>query len=1261
MVRLSAAFGFILTNLHCAWAADPRLDLLWDPSPDPDVKSYQVYYGEAETSLTNRVQVTGATTARLLGLTPGKTYHIQATAVTEDGLESEPSNLIRYNFSAVNTAPQLATIANQIVLEGGNVSLQLSATDTDVPAQTLSFRVVSGPTGAAVSATGLFTWKPSASDVGKTNQVTIAVSDSGAPSLTDQKTFQVSVTPLPKITNTAPVLVAVDTQRWSTATATINNGSFETGFTGWSASGNVIASTLGAADGAQAAIFNCGQTAPNGRLVQDFATTAGRTYTLSYSVGVIAYNQSEQRLQITVEGAIKGWTKTVSLRGTGSGNCTWQSDSMSFVAGGSSAKLIFDDVSPTTADLDLLLDKVRLSEQVAPVTVPVFSVTAGSSLNLALTATDGQDAPTALTFSLVSGPSGATVSASGAFAWTPSASTPAGANQVTVQVKDAGQPALTDVKSFTIQVLAAPTAPTSPPQAIVTNTAPVLVSVNGQNWQGGASGTTQMINGSFESGLSSWTASGNLWVSSLGATDGGNAATFNAGQTTPNGRLSQSFATVIGRTYTISFDAGIIAYNQNEQRLRASVQGASTSTSKTLSLRGTGNGTCNWQSDAISFTAAGTSATILFEDISPTTADLDLLLDKVRLSEQAPAVVQPTFSVTAGSTLILPLSATDAQDPASSLTFSLLAGPSGASVSSSGVFGWTPSSAASASTNQITVQVKDQGQPAMTDSKTFVVEVNPAPVVVQPPPPPPVVSNNAPVLVSVDGQSWQTGGTVTARFNNGSFESGLNDWTASGNVMASSLGASDGSNAAAFNVGQTTPNGKLTQSLATVAGRTYTVTFDAGIIAYNQNEQSLRLSIQGATSATSKTVTLRGNGNGSRVWQSDSLSFVAAGASVTVIFEDVSTTSADLDMLLDQVRISEQGTAAASTPSFSVTAGGSLSLQLVASDDQDQASALVFSLVSGPTGATVSSRGLFSWTTATTAGSGSTEVTVKVTDQGQPALSDSKTFTVKVTAAATPPPANPANRILNGSFEAAFLGWSVSGNASLNPGAATDGIQGVSFNGGQSTPNARLSQGFATVTGRSYTVTFNAGIVAWNQSEQRLRASIQGATTPVSQTTSLRGSGGGNRTWQPVSFSFTAAGTLTTLLFEDISPTSADLDLLLDNVRVMEQTSSVTLASLPLATEDDVDQSSPQAAPAQIVASSVDGESVRLTFQIAPTEQALQVRWTQDIGSNHWQEVPAHWATFQSGGLCEIRVPLEVGADHAFFRFDPAPDAPSRF
>ena len=93
----------------------------------------------------------------------------------------------------VNTAPALAAITARTVNAGTLLSLTAAGTDADLPAQTLTYSLVTPPTGAAINAaSGLFTWTPTAAQVG-THNVTIQVADNATPPASASRTFTVTV------------------------------------------------------------------------------------------------------------------------------------------------------------------------------------------------------------------------------------------------------------------------------------------------------------------------------------------------------------------------------------------------------------------------------------------------------------------------------------------------------------------------------------------------------------------------------------------------------------------------------------------------------------------------------------------------------------------------------------------------------------------------------------------------------------------------------------------------------------------------------------------------------------------------------------------------------------------------------------------------------------------------------------------------------------------------------------------------------------
>lgn len=107
-------------------------------------------------------------------------------------------------------APVLAAIPDAEVIEGTLLSFACSATDGDVPAQALTYTLVAGaPFGATIHpVTGAFSWTPIELQGGTNFSITVRVSDNGVPTMSDEKTFTVTVLK----TNSTPGLALVETQ-----------------------------------------------------------------------------------------------------------------------------------------------------------------------------------------------------------------------------------------------------------------------------------------------------------------------------------------------------------------------------------------------------------------------------------------------------------------------------------------------------------------------------------------------------------------------------------------------------------------------------------------------------------------------------------------------------------------------------------------------------------------------------------------------------------------------------------------------------------------------------------------------------------------------------------------------------------------------------------------------------------------------------------------------------------------------------------------
>jgi lysophospholipase L1-like esterase len=216
--------------------------------------------------------------------------------------------------------------------------------------------------------------------------------------------------------------------------------------------------------------------------------------------------------------------------------------------------------------------------------------------------------------------------------------------------------------------------------------------------------------------------------------------------------------------------------------------------------------------------------------------------------------------------------------------------------------------------------------------------------------------------------------------------------------------------------------------------------------------------------------------------------------------------------------------------------------------------------------------------------------------------SDGSLFSNNVTVSLTVNPA-PSQYIVNGSFESSFSSWTSSGNVAVQSGSpyvATNGTRCVSFNTGNQQVNGLLSQGFATVSGQTYALEFDAGTYSTKSGNQRLRTTLAGASSLFDQTTTLGGSGKG-MTWQSFSHVFTADSATTLLTFRDVSTTTKSIDLVLDNVRVYPVAANHPPVANPASLETGED--SPLAIA--LGGSDPDGDDLTFVVTVFPTHGAL--------------------------------------------------------
>jgi hypothetical protein len=452
-----------------------------------------------------------------------------------------------------NLAPDLQSVADMTISPQTAWSIALQARDADLPAQTLDFGLVQGPSGLQVTPGGQVAWTPTPEQAGKTHRVEVFVEDGITRS---SKSFQVTVRPV----NTAPFF-----------------------------------SNL------------------TGRRIRELSALSFR----------LVGRDSDVPTQRLTFGLIRG---PKGLTVSPDGQVEWTPGEDQGPSTNQVVVRVTDDGVPSlgsTNAFDLIVTEANVAPTFALVPGRLIRELNQTSFRLVARDTDLPAQP--LTYSLVSGPKGLTVSPDGVVAWTPTEEQGPSTNLVTVRVSDTGSPVLMSTTSFSLIVSEA-------------NSAPTLVNAFGRSI--------------FE----------NLKLSSqLIARD----------SDLPAQKLS--FELVSGpRGMTLS-TGGLLEWTPSED------QGPSTNT---VVIR------------------------VSDDALSPATTRVTFVVT-VRESNASPVFMGTNLTVAAQGRVSVALQASDSDLPAQRLTYRLETGPAGLTVSTNGLLEWTPTAIFANTTNLVRVAVSD--------------------------------------------------------------------------------------------------------------------------------------------------------------------------------------------------------------------------------------------------------------------------------------------------------------------------------------------------------------------------------------------------------------------------------------------------------------------------------------------------------------------------------------------------------------------------
>ena len=146
--------------------------------------------------LKNGTNLTGQTSATLTinsaNVNDAGTYSVIVSNI------AGPVTSTTATLTVGNTAPSLSLDGSSVTINVGEIiNFGPAVTDPDVPPQSLTFSLTSGPTNATIDPiSGVFYFRPTVSQSDTTNVFTFQVTDDGTPPMSDTKNYTVVVNPL---------------------------------------------------------------------------------------------------------------------------------------------------------------------------------------------------------------------------------------------------------------------------------------------------------------------------------------------------------------------------------------------------------------------------------------------------------------------------------------------------------------------------------------------------------------------------------------------------------------------------------------------------------------------------------------------------------------------------------------------------------------------------------------------------------------------------------------------------------------------------------------------------------------------------------------------------------------------------------------------------------------------------------------------------------------------------------------------------------
>jgi hypothetical protein len=173
LTSLFALISLILFSPPGLYAAE--VTLAWDPSTDPNVTGFRVYYGTSNHSYQFNDDAGKNTTVTVSNLQDGTTYYFAVTAYNAAGIESGYSNEVSYNSTVMclySISPASQSVGSSGV--AGTVSVSSQSGCTWMAVSNVSWLVITSNSNGTGSGTVNYSVNANSSASSRQGTMTVA-------------------------------------------------------------------------------------------------------------------------------------------------------------------------------------------------------------------------------------------------------------------------------------------------------------------------------------------------------------------------------------------------------------------------------------------------------------------------------------------------------------------------------------------------------------------------------------------------------------------------------------------------------------------------------------------------------------------------------------------------------------------------------------------------------------------------------------------------------------------------------------------------------------------------------------------------------------------------------------------------------------------------------------------------------------------------------------------------------------------------------